>query len=38
LDILHVATAMVLGVRDFASFDGRQRQLAKRAGLRVLPR
>ena len=38
LDILHVATAVVLGVREFASFDGRQRQLAKKAGLRVVPR
>jgi predicted nucleic acid-binding protein len=38
LDILHVATALILGVREFASFDGRQRQLARKAGLRVVPR
>jgi predicted nucleic acid-binding protein len=38
LDILHVAAALALGVREFASFDGRQRQLAKKAGLRVKPR
>lgn len=38
LDIVHVAAALVLGAVDFVSFDGRQRQLAKKAGLRVLPR
>ena len=38
LDILHVAAATVLGVRDFVSFDGRQRQLARKVGLRVRPR
>ncbi|MGH7438143.1 MAG: type II toxin-antitoxin system VapC family toxin [Polyangiaceae bacterium] len=38
LDIVHVATAVELGLKDFVSFDGRQRQLAKKAGLRVLPK
>lgn len=35
LDILHVACAMDLGLRDFWSFDDRQRKLAGLAGLRV---
>lgn len=34
LDVLHVATALELGLRDFVTFDGRQRQLAKAAGLK----
>lgn len=38
LDIVHVAAALVAGVRAFVSFDGRQRQLAKKAGLLVKPR
>jgi predicted nucleic acid-binding protein len=38
LDIVHVAAALILGMRDFVSFDGRQRQLAKKVGLRVRPR
>lgn len=37
LDALHVAAAIVLGARDFVSFDQRQRKLAGRAGLRILP-
>jgi predicted nucleic acid-binding protein len=37
LDILHVAAALVLGTPDFATFDDRQRELAKRAGLNVKP-
>ena len=37
LDILHVAAARVLKLRTFASFDRRQRDLAKAAGLRLLP-
>jgi predicted nucleic acid-binding protein len=37
LDTLHVALATVLGFREFASFDIRQRQLAVRAGLHVRP-
>ena len=36
LDILHVATAMELGLRSFVTFDGRQRQLARATGLRVV--
>lgn len=35
LDILHVAQASVLGIRDFLTFDTRQAALAKAAGLKV---
>jgi len=35
LDILHVATAVHLGARQFLTFDKRQRALAKHAGLNV---
>lgn len=35
LDILHVASALVLGARDFLTFDTRQRALAAAAGLRL---
>jgi len=35
LDILHVATAVHLGAKQFLTFDARQRALAKYAGLRV---
>lgn len=35
LDILHVAAALVLGCRDFHTFDIRQGKLAKAAGLKV---
>ena len=38
LDILHVAAALTLGARVFVSFDERQRKLARRARLKVLPR
>jgi len=37
LDILHVAGAIVLGVRVFLTFDARQGKLARKARLRVLP-
>jgi len=37
LDILHVAAATVLDAPSFASFDGRQRELAKAEGLHLLP-
>lgn len=37
LDILHVAAAMILGMPSLASFDHRQRNLARVAGLEVLP-
>ena len=37
LDILHVASAMELGIRMFWSFDDRQRNLARAAGLEVNP-
>ncbi len=36
LDVLHVATALTLGLRTFASYDMRQLRLAKKAGLRPL--
>lgn len=35
LDILHVAAAKVIGVREFVTFDQRQGALAKHAGLKV---
>ncbi|NJK90568.1 MAG: type II toxin-antitoxin system VapC family toxin [Blastochloris sp.] len=35
LDVLHVATAVHLGARTFLTFDKRQRQLARYAGLKV---
>ncbi len=38
LDILHVAAALTLGARVFVSFDDRQRKIARRARLNVLPR
>lgn len=37
LDILHVASALILGGKKFASFDNRQRQLADKVGLRLIP-
>ena len=36
LDVLHVATAIELGLRYFVTFDRRQGQLAKAAGLKPL--
>lgn len=36
-DILHVAAAMLAGTRRFLSFDKRQRELAKAAGMEVKP-
>jgi predicted nucleic acid-binding protein len=36
-DTLHVAAAMLAGTRRFLSFDKRQRELAKAAGLEVKP-
>jgi len=39
LDVLHVATAVELGLRDFVTFDRRQQQLARAVGLKsVTPR
>lgn len=38
LDILHVASCVVLGIGDFVSFDDRQAKLAKAAGLKNLLR
>ena len=35
LDILHVATAVHLGAKEFLTFDGRQRALASHAGLKL---
>jgi len=34
-DVLHVATAMHLGAREFLSFDGKQKKLAEAEGLSV---
>ena len=36
-DVLHVAVAIALGVRDFLTFDARQKALAVKAGLKVKP-
>jgi predicted nucleic acid-binding protein len=36
LDVLHVATALELGLRDFVTFDVRQRQVARAVGLKSL--
>jgi predicted nucleic acid-binding protein len=36
LDILHVASALELEFRHFATFDTRQQQLARAAGLKVI--
>jgi predicted nucleic acid-binding protein len=36
LDALHVASALVLGCKRFVTYDGRQAELARVAGLRVL--
>lgn len=39
LDVLHVATALELGLRSFVTFDGRQGQLARKIGLKsITPR
>ena len=39
LDVLHVATALELGLRDFVTFDGRQRHVARAVGLKsITPR
>ena len=38
LDILHVAAALILMTDEFVSFDHRQRSLAAKAGLKILPR
>ncbi len=37
LDIMHVAMALVIGAKEFVTFDGRQGALAKQAGLTVKP-
>lgn len=37
LDILHVATALHLDVREFLAFDERQRKLAQSEGLKAKP-
>ena len=36
LDVLHVATALELGLQSFVTFDSRQRRLAVAAGLKVV--
>lgn len=37
LDILHVAAALIIGAREFITFDKRQGELARLAGLKVTP-
>jgi len=37
LDIIHVAAALVVGAKEFVTFDHRQAALAKAAGLTVKP-
>jgi hypothetical protein len=37
LDIFHVAAALIIGTPEFVSLDDRQRELAKREGLKVKP-
>ena len=37
LDLVHIATALELGVTEFLSLDTRQRQAASAEGLAVLP-
>jgi predicted nucleic acid-binding protein len=36
LDVIHVASAVELGLRYFTTFDTRQQQLARAAGLKVI--
>lgn len=36
-DVLHVAAALALGVKEFYTFDARQKALATEAGLKVKP-
>jgi predicted nucleic acid-binding protein len=37
LDLLHVAAALEIGSREFASFDERQRAVARKSGLAIIP-
>jgi predicted nucleic acid-binding protein len=37
LDLIHVAAALLLGTKLFLSFDNRQRMVAKREALEILP-
>jgi predicted nucleic acid-binding protein len=37
LDVIHVAAAVVIGAKEFVTFDGRQGAMAKLAGLTVKP-
>jgi predicted nucleic acid-binding protein len=37
LDIIYVAAALVIGGKEFVTFDGRQGALARQAGLTVKP-
>lgn len=36
LDVMHVASALELGMKNFLTFDERQAELARRAGLRLV--
>jgi len=35
--VLHVAAAVALGIKDFYTFDTRQKALAVKAGMKVKP-
>lgn len=37
LDIIHVAVAIVIEASEFVTFDARQAEMAKQAGLKVIP-
>lgn len=37
IDLLHSGVALTLGVKEFLTFDDRQADLAKAAGLKVKP-
>jgi predicted nucleic acid-binding protein len=37
LDLLHIAAALVLGAKEFFSFDDKQRKAAAGEGLKVKP-
>jgi predicted nucleic acid-binding protein len=36
LDLLHVASSLLISCRDFLTFDDRQATVAKKAGLRIV--
>jgi hypothetical protein len=36
VDVIHVAAAVIIGARQFVTFDARQEAMAKQAGLTVI--